>query len=487
MGSMQRQQQQLAFGYDLSQGQVDPSLVEQPTFQLNPFDPAPSADLNNLDLASSEEVILTQENRNTLAHFFSFAANNEPTFDFAGSRSYGEGVGALAQNWGWIAPDTVIGHEITFPGDQHLNGMLQASFPGMDQTTFPGNTQYSVQPQHIFNEMATQSSEAAGGSTSSRSRTAQNGPQVDIDFNTNTIQNMPILSGRPQQQLGHGDAVNPSRQFHEHTAYGLPTGPSFARQRRPSRPPPSISFGTDPNFNHGGFYVPSSTRDTTEQIAAVQLATLGCLERNPSAAPTRAPSPALPNVSEHISESIAEQANGELHQRPMKRRKSSRPDDEQKPKAYQSGVTSIITTVAATPTPSLPSPGSTPTSATTKKRRPGTERTFRDVITPPAAGKRKRPSSAPAKPPRENLSEEQKRNNHIKSEQKRRNAIKCGFEELNKVIPACKGGGYSKAVVLVHTYDFVERLHQGNQELRKLLQKIAVNGNGAESASSSSE
>ncbi|KAK3989856.1 hypothetical protein QBC44DRAFT_79089 [Cladorrhinum sp. PSN332] len=486
MGSMQpqqpqqqqQQQQQAVFGYDLNQGHNDSSLLDQHSF-LDAFDLTSSADPNSLDQASNEETLLTQGNRNTLADFFNFAANSDSSFDFAGSRSYGEGVGALAQSWGWISPDTVVGHGIILPGDNHVNSMLQASYPGLAQSSFSGTTQYSVQPQHIFNEMATHVPEAAGSSIGSRSAMTQAGPQGDMSFNTNTIQNMPILSGRPQQHSGHAESVDSSRHFHDHNMYGLPAAPSFSRQSRPSRQPPPISFGTDPNFNSGGFYVPSSTRDTSDAIAAGTLATLGCLERNPSAAPTRAPSPALPTPSAHIPETIVEHANDELHQRPVKRRKSSRPDDEQKPKAYQPDVTSIIATEETTPTPTtIPSPGGTPTSAATKNTTSTTVTSPQGAATPPTAGKRKRPSTAPPKTSRENLTEEQKRNNHIKSEQKRRNVIKTGFDVLNKVVPACKGGGYSKAVILNHTYDFVVKLHQGNQELRNLLEKIGANGHG---------
>ncbi|KEQ60551.1 uncharacterized protein M437DRAFT_13513, partial [Aureobasidium melanogenum CBS 110374] len=49
---------------------------------------------------------------------------------------------------------------------------------------------------------------------------------------------------------------------------------------------------------------------------------------------------------------------------------------------------------------------------------------------------------------RKNLTEDQKRSNHIRSEQKRRNIIKQGYEDLNELVPNLKTGGFSKSAVL---------------------------------------
>ncbi|ORY63989.1 uncharacterized protein BCR38DRAFT_301822, partial [Pseudomassariella vexata] len=63
-------------------------------------------------------------------------------------------------------------------------------------------------------------------------------------------------------------------------------------------------------------------------------------------------------------------------------------------------------------------------------------------------GKRRKSNANGSKPPRENLSDEQKRQNHILSEQKRRTLIKEGFEDLQEIIPNLKNGGYSKSAML---------------------------------------
>ncbi|KAF2723974.1 hypothetical protein K431DRAFT_194513, partial [Polychaeton citri CBS 116435] len=51
---------------------------------------------------------------------------------------------------------------------------------------------------------------------------------------------------------------------------------------------------------------------------------------------------------------------------------------------------------------------------------------------------------------RQNLTEDQKRANHIQSEQKRRNIIKQGYDDLNGLVPSLAGGksGFSKSEIL---------------------------------------
>ncbi|KAK6597589.1 BHLH family transcription factor [Botrytis cinerea] len=83
-----------------------------------------------------------------------------------------------------------------------------------------------------------------------------------------------------------------------------------------------------------------------------------------------------------------------------------------------------------------------------------------------AGHKRRKSSSAAAKSTRENLTEDQKRENHIKSEQKRRTLIREGFEDLGELVPGLRGGGFSKSAILVMTADWLEELMQGNQALR---------------------
>jgi len=87
-------------------------------------------------------------------------------------------------------------------------------------------------------------------------------------------------------------------------------------------------------------------------------------------------------------------------------------------------------------------------------------------------------SPQPAKPPRkkrrENLSEHQKRINHITSEQKRRNLIQQGFCEIHSLVPTLrsqKERGDSKSTVLLKTVDYIVELQEGNDRLRRMVNR----------------
>ena len=77
---------------------------------------------------------------------------------------------------------------------------------------------------------------------------------------------------------------------------------------------------------------------------------------------------------------------------------------------------------------------------------------------------------------RENLSEEQKRSNHIQSEQKRRNLIKQGFDELRRIVPELRGGGLSKSMELMEVSNFLEQVINANVRLRGRLGIPAPSG-----------
>jgi hypothetical protein len=89
-----------------------------------------------------------------------------------------------------------------------------------------------------------------------------------------------------------------------------------------------------------------------------------------------------------------------------------------------------------------------------------------------ATKRRKSAAAAAAKAVRENLTEEQKRENHIKSEQKRRTLIREGFEDLGELVPGLKGGGFSKSAVLIMAADWLEELIQGNEILQHRLDQL---------------
>jgi hypothetical protein len=112
-----------------------------------------------------------------------------------------------------------------------------------------------------------------------------------------------------------------------------------------------------------------------------------------------------------------------------------------------------------------------------KKRKPTKKHSSNESPAPESEQGQKRRKSAAitnaaAKAARENLTEDQKRENHIKSEQKRRTLIREGFEDLGELVPGLRGGGFSKSAVLIMAADWLEELVQGNEALRRRLDSM---------------
>lgn len=109
-----------------------------------------------------------------------------------------------------------------------------------------------------------------------------------------------------------------------------------------------------------------------------------------------------------------------------------------------------------------------------RKRRPKSEHmVLASPIGKEGAGKRRKSGAASsAKVPRENLTEEQKRENHIKSEQKRRTLIKEGFDDLCDLVPGLRGGGFSKSTMLSMAAESLDELLKGNEQLIERLAEI---------------
>ena len=87
-------------------------------------------------------------------------------------------------------------------------------------------------------------------------------------------------------------------------------------------------------------------------------------------------------------------------------------------------------------------------------------------------GKRGKSAIGEQKFSRDNLTDEQKRSNHILSEQKRRNLIKQGFDDLCEMIPTLQEGGFSKSAMLTQAVDWLQDLIQGNERLRLQLKDM---------------
>ena len=74
--------------------------------------------------------------------------------------------------------------------------------------------------------------------------------------------------------------------------------------------------------------------------------------------------------------------------------------------------------------------------------------------------------------PRNNLSDEQKRQNHIHSEKVRRDLIKAQYDALDSLVPGLKSGksGLSRADVLLEIVAFTEFMARGNEKAVEVLQ-----------------
>jgi len=225
-------------------------------------------------------------------------------------------------------------------------------------------------------------------------------------------------------------------------------------QQRPSNQKMDIRWGSDASFGATqGFLSPHN--ETDKEIERVQNNTLEnafTLDREaPSAHNSRPPSPFKGHRKTKSLGPINTQT--EEDSRPRKRRKSKFPEDDgeddEPPISAQPG----------------------------NRKRKSNKKGANDsptVDTDPGHKRRKSAAAgaAAAKAARENLTEDQKRENHIKSEQKRRTLIREGFEDLGELVPGLRGGGFSKSAVLIMAADWLEELINGNQVLRGRLDQM---------------
>lgn len=216
-----------------------------------------------------------------------------------------------------------------------------------------------------------------------------------------------------------------------------------------------IKWGTDSGFASGRGFVPPPNAITEDEIDESITNTLECFLPGSNAS-TRPSSPSAPKAQpferrlNNITEAKQDEADDSAK---MKKRKKSKAKDDEYDNEEESGTAN----------------------KNSRKRRPKSSGGNADSDTPQK--RRKSSASAAPKMTRENLTEDQKRENHIKSEQKRRTLIKEGFEDLNELVPDLRGGGFSKSAVLLMAADWLEDLIKGNNNLKtQLAQLEAQNG-----------
>lgn len=225
-----------------------------------------------------------------------------------------------------------------------------------------------------------------------------------------------------------------------------------------------FQWGSDPNFNTTQGYTPDANRETVESMQREQLKLLDSLEVSKSTGNTRPSSPSHPQEQQGTNQqrlsptgrtSKPAKATEDPDAPPRKRRKSkvNRAGDEEQGDDQEAS-------------PEKPN----------RRRKSKVEKSG-DVSPPPpadtgSAKKRRGTVNGGSKAPRENLTEEQKRENHIRSEQKRRTLIKEGFDDLCELVPSLNGGGFSKSTMLSIAGDYLEEIIRGNETLANQLASL---------------
>lgn len=194
-----------------------------------------------------------------------------------------------------------------------------------------------------------------------------------------------------------------------------------------------LHFGTDTNFV-GGVFVPPQNQKSVDEVTNSMLKEIQCLRRQPSGASTAASSPLL---SRH-----------KLHDHPLFPNHQDsilREQDENDVEREEYGL--INTRV-------------------TKRQR---ERLIDGSGHPPRAKRRKPCSNAAQGEKKRNLTEEEKRSNHIESEQKRRDQISESFNAMVRLVPELRNSRHSKSEKLRLACIWLESMVAENEEIGALL------------------
>ncbi|ORY11655.1 hypothetical protein BCR34DRAFT_601257 [Clohesyomyces aquaticus] len=431
---------------------------------MDPKDPPPFGYTFNSDFFSSPDQTLASnggpsllsENENqSLLNFFtqtdpflseslSFAADadsKDPADDF---------------NWDFVPPPTIHSVSTTIPDQAHL----QHNFH--HENTFNPDT---LSANHLTN---THDDLQAASTLFNNAQSHANGNSYSMhgmassvsdphNFGLHNIPLVPTSHGPLDEQLaallpnhsenGSIDAQVAAQFSQVHHQRHLSEMLQIERQPRPLLKR-SYTYGTDNAFNPNGFVV--SSPDETEDAVTRRLledlrhaqpvikAVMPSPELDKPLTPLTKGKPPLgliPLSYEEDGQSDEDTSvNDEEDDRPAKKRRKSR---------------NSVKVEKAT--------------SCARKSISGRSGKDRKASLDEPLGKKKRPSSAGQKALRENLTEEQKRSNHILSEQKRRNLIKRGFDDLHELVPEIRNGGLSKSAVLMEAANFLEKLIEDNK------------------------
>jgi len=389
-----------------------------------------------------------------LDSFFDGVSSDQFSYDFFNNHPDGSELGL-----GWDElPPTFMGTTSSFgPQPQAGNhGLPDMSFGNMNSQMNPGPSIPSTSADVLAAAALLQNG------SHGRSQSLQGGLfREDISRPTNgqlRQQSMSQQTPRSQaafQERSGGDGFMRDN-FYTEMMFGPQDGGSSIRHRAVSQKV-DIRWGSDAGFGIAQGFVPPDNQENVaaserSHIKAVEEAfSLGVTHVPSSAETTHPPSPIGP-PSHQRTRSIGQKLEPEdLDSRPRKRRKSKYQEVDEDDESSASPTFKPGTKKRKSKMQSEDSPG--PESEQASKRR-------------------KSAAAAAAKAVRENLTEEQKRENHIKSEQKRRTLIREGFEDLGELVPGLKGGGFSKSAVLIMAADWLEELIHGNEILQRRLDQL---------------
>ncbi|KAK3387227.1 hypothetical protein B0H63DRAFT_469562 [Podospora didyma] len=457
MGSTQAPGDIGAFGYEIDPSAPDFENYEHPSYDP-PYDNAPG-------------VTFTDNDHQILDGFFSIFNNGTAGEHSLADQSLGEG---LNDTWWSMIP---MGEHAPAPAPALLGHNTWGPEPAnvqAPQLNYTGPSLYGdyMEPPSMIMPPPPQDEEVRNAASALLGAPAVGNRPEQSEYGLHTFPRTPgatvymappVPQPRPShQQTYNGFAMRepPPDDDHHNDHFTTMMWGHQGAYRPPPRttPPVGMQFGSDTNFNKSS-YTPLSDKDSSEALTKRQMSYMNCITLNKSAENTRAsspvftgdpPPPAALKGKARPSVSVPEELGDNLPSPQAKRRRKSKA-------TLSDTVEGVKFEPSPTPTAKILGSGG----GARKKK----QALVSPVLPEPQGKRRKSSGNAPSKHPRENLTEKQKRENHIKSEQKRRTLIKDGFDSLQKYIPTLQIGGFSKSVMLNNTSDYLENLLQANADL----------------------
>ncbi|KAL4793291.1 hypothetical protein BDV19DRAFT_366968 [Aspergillus venezuelensis] len=429
-------------------GRNNPALPFGYSFpEDQPCEPAPQSPLGlpllDVNETNMLDTFLTTIDNNALANDFWFTGSQN---------DINKSLGLSGLDWPTELPPTFEGST--------------SSLPSFQPPSFSHRS--AEKPPDFFPEQSNPDVVAAA------SMLYQNGP-IGNEFNTmfanqsvafsNVDYSQPKSHAKERQHNGHPPPRRTSTSSRTYLPVGYHTTKMLFDVPEPISPEQQLStkvrplhWGSDSSFMDQGFVAPPDVPNE-EQRTKEMMENLECLEPQSSAANTRAPTP--DRLSNHHPVSWVDTGAANHVNRPRKVYNDPVEDLSHPKKKQRLSIKEEDDEV---------SDGDSSRQRSKRSKGSG-RRSSTDGVRKPRA-------SQSSKQPRENLTEEQKRSNHIKSEQKRRNLIKEGFDDLCILVPGLKGGGFSKSAMLTQAADWLDEMLRGNEALRMQLASMDARSNG---------